>query len=328
MPEELCSGANLFTCYCSLIKDQIDNSITLTAFADDLSIHNNFKAGNKVQEYKIKTDLEEAFTQLKHWMDTVHLKLNPDKTEYMLFSSQQWLKKTSPEPLNAHGDPIAVNDAVRYLVGFLDQHQNIKKHCNEKAKKAMANIIKFHSVFKYLTVQSCSTLVLMLYITHIDYANAILYGLPSRTLRKYQTIQNSCAKLILNKNRYLSSSWVLKKLHWLPIQQRMGHKILMTIFKCITGMASKSLQDLISIKKNRWDSMQSNNTGTILHTPKVKYQMFAAQSFLYSTPNIMESVTKIHQRFTNPRHLQEEAKDTSIQAGLQPKLTLLIKLDQ
>ena len=36
VPRGLCSDANLFTC--SLIKDQIDNSITLTAFADDHSI--------------------------------------------------------------------------------------------------------------------------------------------------------------------------------------------------------------------------------------------------------------------------------------------------
>ena len=44
--------------------------------------------------------------------------------------------------------------------------------------------------------------------------------------------------------------------------------------------------------------------------------------------NGVEPVTKIHQRFTNPGHLQEEAKDTSILAGLQPKLTLLLKLNQ
>ena len=84
VPQGSCSGANLFTCYCSIIKDYIDNSITLTAFADDHFIHNNFKAGNKVQEHKIKTDLDEAFTQLKQWMDTMYLRLNPDKTEYIL----------------------------------------------------------------------------------------------------------------------------------------------------------------------------------------------------------------------------------------------------
>ena len=202
MPQGSCSGANLFTCYCSLIKDETDNSITLTAFADDHSICNNFKAGIKVQEHKIKTDLEEAFTQLKHWMDTMHLKLSPNKTEYILFGPWQQLKKTSSEPLDAHGDPIAVSDAVRYLGRFLDQHLNFKKHINEKAKRAMANIIKIHAGCKYLTVQSCTTLVLMLCITYLDYANAMLYGLPSSTLRKYQTIQNSCTKLILNKDRY------------------------------------------------------------------------------------------------------------------------------
>ena len=57
----------------------------------------------------------------------MHLKLNPDKPECILFGCWQQLKKTSPEPLNAHGDPIAVSDAVRYLGGFLDQHLNFKK---------------------------------------------------------------------------------------------------------------------------------------------------------------------------------------------------------
>ena len=85
----------------------------------------------------------------------------------------------------------------------------------EKTKKAMANIIKIHAIWKYVTVQSCTTLILMLCITHLDYANAMLCGLPSSTLRKYQTIQNTCAKLVLNKNRYSSLSWALKKLHWL-----------------------------------------------------------------------------------------------------------------
>ena len=140
---------------------------------------------------------------------------------------------------------------MRYLGGLLDQHVNFKQHIKDKAKKAMANMIKIHAIWKYLTIQSCITLVLMLCNTYLDYANAILYSLPSITLRdtkKYQTIQNICAKLVLNKNRYSSSSWALRKLHWLPIQQRIEYKILTTIFKCITSIAPKYLQDLISIK--------------------------------------------------------------------------------
>ena len=138
-------------------------------------------------------------------MDTMHLKLNPDKTEYILFGSQQQLKKTSSEPLNAHGDPIAISDAMRYVGGFLDQHLNFKKHINEKAKKAMANIIRIRAIRKYLTVQSCTMLVLMLCITHFDYANAMLYGLLSSTLRKYHAIQMCYAKIGAHIDRVKTS---------------------------------------------------------------------------------------------------------------------------
>ena len=93
VPQGSCSGANLFTCYCSLIENQIDNSIKLTAFADDHPICNNFKAGDKEQEHKVQTDLEKTFTHFKQWMDMMSLKLNPDKTEYILFGSWQQLKK-------------------------------------------------------------------------------------------------------------------------------------------------------------------------------------------------------------------------------------------
>ena len=156
----------------------------------------------------------------------------------------------------------------------------------------MVTIKKIHAICKYLTVQSCTTLVLMLCITHLNYAHAILYSLPSTTLRKYQPIQNIYTKPVLNKNRYSSSSWALKKLHWLSIQQRIEYKILTTTLKCITSLAPKFLQDLISIKNNTWDNMCSNNTSTILHTPKVKYQTFAAWSFRHSTTTLWNQLLK------------------------------------
>ena len=68
----------------------------------------------------------------------MHLKLNTDKTEYIHFGSQQQLKKTSPEPIDAL-DPTAVSKKVRYLGGFLDQHLNFKKHIPEKEETPKSN---------------------------------------------------------------------------------------------------------------------------------------------------------------------------------------------
>ena len=106
------------------MNDQINNSITLNGFTDDHSICKNFKAGNKDQEQQTKTDLEEAFKQIKCWLDTMYLKLKPDKTEYILFGSHVQLKNIFPEPLYAHGDLIEISKVVRYLGRFLDQQLN------------------------------------------------------------------------------------------------------------------------------------------------------------------------------------------------------------
>ena len=44
VPQGSCSGANLFTCCCSLIKDYMPSSMTLAGFADDHSIRKSFTA--------------------------------------------------------------------------------------------------------------------------------------------------------------------------------------------------------------------------------------------------------------------------------------------
>ena len=135
VPQGSCRSASLFTCYCSLIEDQINNSITLNGFADDHSILKNFKAGNKDQQQQTKTYLWEAFKQIKCCKDTMHLKLNSDKTDYILFGSQAQLKNISPEAFNAHGDLIEISKVVRYLGGCFDQQLNFKQHIKEKVKK-------------------------------------------------------------------------------------------------------------------------------------------------------------------------------------------------
>ena len=57
----------------------------------------------------------------------------------------------------------------------------------------------------------------MLWISHIDYANAMLYGATKKVLNKYQTLQNMCAKLVLGKWKCDSASQTLQQLHGLLI---------------------------------------------------------------------------------------------------------------
>ena len=128
-------------------------------------------------------------------------------------------------------------------------------------------------------MEATETLVCGLVTSHLDYSNAILYGLPKVDIQKLQSVQNCVAKIILKKNKYNSSVGALKELHWLPITLRINHKISSLTHNCIHRKAPKYLQDLLTFYKGGRQSLRSANNGITLKQPRTKYKTFADRSF-------------------------------------------------
>ena len=93
VPQGSCSGANIFTAYSSLIKNAVNDTFTLNAFADGHSIRRDYVAGNTKEMNNLKKDLEKNLDSIGHWMDQMRLKINPDKTELISFGGRAQLKK-------------------------------------------------------------------------------------------------------------------------------------------------------------------------------------------------------------------------------------------
>ena len=126
MPQGSCTEANLFNLYCSPLKDVVPADLQLSSFADDHSIRRIFKAGNIQQEKATKGKIEACMLNIKHWMDTVHLKMNPSKTEFIYFGGRHQLKKCLIEDLNIAGNLILRSHSIRYLGAHLDENLNYK----------------------------------------------------------------------------------------------------------------------------------------------------------------------------------------------------------
>ena len=148
--------------------------------------------------------MQTTFTSIKDWMESMHLKLNTDKTNFIIFHSKQQLRKQDESPMDANGDVIPKSRVVRYLGGHLDTSLTFETHVKTKVKTTMANLTKIRSIWDYLSIRACTILILILCITHIDYANAILFGSTAKVI-KFQSLQNMCAKLILRRFKYSSS---------------------------------------------------------------------------------------------------------------------------
>ena len=177
--------------------------------------------------------------------------MNPDKTEFIYFGHKQQLNKCLIKSIDVAGDKIECTECIRYLGGFLDANMSFKEHISRRCKTGPHNLYKIHSIRKYLTQEACEIVVIGLVTSQIDYANGMLLNVPDVTLKTYQRLQNMSAKVILNTNKYASSTESLIALHWVPVQARIIFKNLTLIHQCIYGNAPEYLRNLLKKKQSK-----------------------------------------------------------------------------
>ena len=140
----------------------------------------------------------------------------------------------------------------------------------------MWSLQKLKAIQDTLTEETCKTLVMGLVISHLDYGNAILVGLPETDIHKLQHVQNMAAKLILNKDKQDSVTECFIKLHWLPIKTRIHFKILTLTYKCLNGQAHEYLSDLLTVNETNGRCLRPSSQHSRLIVPFVRLHTFAA----------------------------------------------------
>ena len=143
----------------------------------------------------------------------------------------------------------------------------------------MLNFYKIKSIRHMLSTKACVTLTLGLILFHLDYANAILTGLPNIDLHKMQRVQNITAKLMFRPDKLTSPKQCLMHLHWLPIEARIKHNILTLVWKCLYGIAPMYLQNLLTLNMCYRPGLQSENSLKKLIVPFIRRKTFTDRPF-------------------------------------------------
>ena len=271
------AGPVLYLAYANSLQDVIPMGMPLHGFADDHSVKKSFCANKKNRKLERKTiqDLEESVMKIKHWMDINWLKMNDGKTEFIPYGSRQQLLKCETASIHINGNSI---ERAKNLGVSLDKNLNMKEHVAGKCKTAMFNLLKINKIWPMLNMEACKTLMQGLVISLLDYSNAILAGLPKNIIRKLQRVQNIAAKIILNRDRS-SVTECLKQLHRLPVRERIRHKTLTLVHKCLMGNVPMYLQDLLQEHEGGQRHLRSNMKWKHLKIPHTKKKTFAARSF-------------------------------------------------
>jgi hypothetical protein len=89
-------------------------------------------------------------------------------------------------------------------------------------------------------------LVQALVLSNLDYANALLFGLPNELLERLEKIQRSAARLVVGAKKKDRITSHMKALHWLPLCQRIVFKLMVLTYGCLNGTAPRYLLSLVS----------------------------------------------------------------------------------
>ena len=288
-------------------------SVTPHFYADDsqLYVHCNPNKPDAVQDAVLKID--QCCKEVKTWMTSNYLKLNDDKTEVIIVGTKAQLRKSNINAIDVCNSKIAVKNSVKNIGVYIDSELTMKYHVNHISSVAWCHLRNLFRIRRYLTTSACVTLVHAFVTSRLDLYNCLLYKCPNTMKNKLQRILNCSAKLIFHGKKYDSVTPLLKKLHWLPVEQRIQFKILLTTFKCLNGKGPSYLTDFL-IQHTPHPVLRSSGN-SLLTVPRTRLKNYGDEAFAKAAPELWNNLP-IGIRSCNSVDSFRKKLDTSLQKSL------------
>ena len=206
-----------------------------TAYADD---SNGMKKFAITFQYNVlKNDVPHCLETIAKWMNLKFLKINPDKTEIVVFlpahlSSKLIINGT----ILTNGECIRFSNSVKNVGFTLDKHLKMDKHVNKIVSHCFKLIKDLWCLRSFTSPKDMEILVNSSVTSRLDYCNSLFFNMAKSNFQKLQKVQNAAARLVLRKSLRSSASEMLKQLHWLPIHSRCIFISLLLMFKYVNGI--------------------------------------------------------------------------------------------
>ena len=88
-------------------------------------------------ELKTIRDLKICISEVKVRMDYNRLKMNGEKTEFIIYGPRQQLKKCVTNNIKVTGEVVEKTDCIKYLGVWLDATFSLKHHITQKCRTGM-----------------------------------------------------------------------------------------------------------------------------------------------------------------------------------------------
>lgn len=214
----------MFLLYVNDIVKSIVHS-KLTLFADDTLI---YISGKNVQECVSK--LNEDLSRINAWLNVNKLKLNVDKTKYMVLNER---KNTDLDDICIiiNGSEIERVNMIKYLGVIIECHLKMKLHVDYLCKKVAKKIGFLARISRKLPIQHRILLYKSIIAPHFEYCPSILYSCGENEFARMQKLQNRAMRIILRCKKSTPIAAMVDALCWMKVKQRIVYLTMIMVFR-------------------------------------------------------------------------------------------------
>ena len=146
-------------------------------YADDTQLFIHLSPDDSLKSFD---RLKSCLNGIQVWMSENKLKLNPDKTEFIVFGAKdrhKWLSDSFP--VNILGNCLSPADVVRNLGILFDAKFCFTNHVNSVIKSCFISLRDLHRIRRFLSVDTSVVIANALVSSHLDYCNSLFCSLSS-----------------------------------------------------------------------------------------------------------------------------------------------------
>ena len=288
-------GPILFSLYTAPLSQVIAKypSLKFHLYADDTQLYFHLVPNSDIACFN---DLQSCLNDIKQWMSSCKLKLNPDKTEFIVFGSD--VHRTSLSgcfPIDILGCPLIPADIVKNLGVLFDSSFSFSNHVSSICRRCYVGIRDLGRIRRSISKEAAILAANALVSSHLDYCNSLFRSLSAANTKRLQSLQNWMARIVCNKPRQSHISPVLKDLHWLPVKYRSIFKTMTIVFKYLDSGLPHYFHSTIQPYSTSFSSRRSNPSKRYLSVPTFcnrihKSKKHFDHSFSYDAPYFWNSL--------------------------------------
>jgi hypothetical protein len=297
VPQGSVLGPLLFILYINDIKNSI-KFCKVNLFADDTLL---YIATDNLQDAVNK--INEDLASLSTWLGLNKLKLNIQKTKYMVITFKQNVP-VNLFKVNIDGNELELVEDMKYLGVIIDNKLKFGKNVQQIEKKIGKKINFIRRLGNKLNKHSKMTLYNAIIIPHFDYCSSILFLANEGEFNSLQKLQNRIMRTILKCRMDTPIRDMLQSLNLLSVKQRVTYNTMMLLYKMEKGL----LPNYLCHSLNRVRNSHSHNTrsGDDFILPNFR-KTSTQNSLLYNGMKIYNNIRRLDE-FQNIRTMNDFQK--------------------